>query len=208
MLCWALHRQQCCLQLWICCCSAGKESVAQALVEEGPTGRGCLRRLLTFSAAAFLTKTITLDEIRLKFEIWDTAGQERYHSLAPMYYRDAAGSLVVYDINDKESFEKAKRWLNELYKAGSSNMVIVLVGNKHDLPEREVEEEEGRKFAEEHGLTFFETSAKTSHNVDEVFDVLGRNLLEKNPPEEDKDEDDLITIGSKPYGQHDKGCPC
>ena len=41
----------------------------------------------------------------------------------------------------QESFEKAKRWLNELYKAGSSNMVIVLVGNKHDLPEREVEEE-------------------------------------------------------------------
>ena len=51
-------------------------------------------------AAAFLTQTINVGPLSMKFDIWDTAGQERYHSLAPMYYRGAAAALVVYDINN------------------------------------------------------------------------------------------------------------
>lgn len=59
--------------------------------------------------AAFLTKTVFIDGIAVKFEIWDTAGQERYYSLIPMYYRGANAALVVYDITSAESFERAKR---------------------------------------------------------------------------------------------------
>ena len=51
-------------------------------------------------AAAFLTQTINVGPLSMKFDIWDTAGQERYHSLAPMYYRGAAAAIVVYDINN------------------------------------------------------------------------------------------------------------
>lgn len=51
--------------------------------------------------AAFLTQTVMLDDITVKFEIWDTAGQERYHSLAPMYYRGAQAAIVVYDITNQ-----------------------------------------------------------------------------------------------------------
>lgn len=51
--------------------------------------------------AAFLTQTVCLDDITVKFEIWDTAGQERYHSLAPMYYRGAQAAIVVYDITNQ-----------------------------------------------------------------------------------------------------------
>jgi GTPase SAR1 family protein len=51
--------------------------------------------------AAFLTQTVNVNDVTVKFEIWDTAGQERYHSLAPMYYRGAAAAIVVYDITNK-----------------------------------------------------------------------------------------------------------
>ena len=47
-------------------------------------------------------------------EIWDTAGQERYHSLAPMYYRGAQAAIVVYDITNAYTFERAKFWVKEL----------------------------------------------------------------------------------------------
>lgn len=55
----------------------------------------------SFSLAAFLTQTIHLNDVAVKFEIWDTAGQERYHSLAPMYYRGAQAAIVVYDITNQ-----------------------------------------------------------------------------------------------------------
>lgn len=60
-----------------------------------------IHNLLTFFSAAFLTQTIHLNDVAVKFEIWDTAGQERYHSLAPMYYRGAQAAIVVYDITNQ-----------------------------------------------------------------------------------------------------------
>lgn len=59
------------------------------------------RVICSFSPAAFLTQTIHLNDVAVKFEIWDTAGQERYHSLAPMYYRGAQAAIVVYDITNQ-----------------------------------------------------------------------------------------------------------
>ena len=58
--------------------------------------------------AAYLTKTVFIDDDAVKFEIWDTAGQERYHSLAPMYYRGAKAAIIVYDITSTNSFSRAK----------------------------------------------------------------------------------------------------
>lgn len=57
--------------------------------------------LFASKPAAFLTQTVCLDDIVVKFEIWDTAGQERYHSLAPMYYRGAQAAIVMYDITNQ-----------------------------------------------------------------------------------------------------------
>src|ERR1700678_144185 len=64
--------------------------------------------------ASFLTKTVFTPDSSIKFEIWDTAGQERYNSLIPMYYRGAQVALIVCDVTSSESFETAKRWVEEL----------------------------------------------------------------------------------------------
>jgi len=121
--------------------------------------------------AAFLTQTVVLDDgVTVKFEIWDTAGQERYHSLAPMYYRGAQAAIVVYDITSQDSFQRAKSWVRELQKQALPNIVIALAGNKADMAQkRTVDADEGKSYADENGLLFMETSAKTALNVNELF---------------------------------------
>lgn len=127
--------------------------------------------------AAFLTQTVQLNDSIVKFEIWDTAGQERYHSLAPMYYRGAAAAIVVYDITNRQSFVRAKSWVKELQRQGNPNIVIALAGNKLDLAEsRQVEIEEAKSYADDNQIQFLETSAKSNHNVSEIFKNIAHTL--------------------------------
>ncbi|XP_054624911.1 ras-related protein Rab-5C-like [Dunckerocampus dactyliophorus] len=133
--------------------------------------------------AAFQSKTVSLGDVTIKLDIWDTAGQERYHSLAPMYYRGAQTAIVVYDITSTETFERAKNWVKELHRQANPNIVIALAGNKADMMDkRAVEHQEGQEYAEENGLLFMETSAKTGLNVNDIFMAIA-NKLPKNDPQ-------------------------
>lgn len=127
--------------------------------------------------AAFLTQTVCIDDTTVKFEIWDTAGQERYHSLAPMYYRGAQAAIVVYDVTSTDTFARAKTWVKELQRQANPNIVIALAGNKADLAgKRAVDFEEAQAYAEDNGLLFMETSAKTAKNVNEIFLAIAKKL--------------------------------
>eukprot|EP01024_Parvocaulis_polyphysoides_P029916 TRINITY_DN2712_c0_g4_i1.p1 TRINITY_DN2712_c0_g4~~TRINITY_DN2712_c0_g4_i1.p1 ORF type:complete len:201 (-),score=40.24 TRINITY_DN2712_c0_g4_i1:486-1088(-) len=129
--------------------------------------------------AAFMTKSVA--ELKIKFEIWDTAGQERYHSLAPMYYRNAAAAIVVYDVTQESSFKKAIDWIYELQKQAKPDVVIALAGNKVDKVKadstlRKVTTEEAMQHADENGLLFMETSARDNTNIMELFTAIARKL--------------------------------
>lgn len=98
-----------------------------------------------------------------------------------MYYRNANCAVVVYDITQAASLEKAKTWIRELQRQADPSIVIALCGNKLDLSaRRQVTEEEASKYAEEEGLLWSETSAKTGDGVNAIFNAIGAFGLESN----------------------------
>ena len=83
--------------------------------------------------ASFLSKKLNIRGKRVNLSIWDTAGQERFHALGPIYYRDANGAVLVYDITDADSFAKVKNWIKELRKMLGNEISLAIAGNKIDL---------------------------------------------------------------------------
>lgn len=127
--------------------------------------------------AAFLTKTVQTGDITHRLEIWDTAGQERYRALAPMYYRGATAALVVYDVTNKDTFNGAKNWINELQTKAKPNITIILVGNKYDLLEDpNVIEVDVADYLNENSdrIHYYQASCKTGRNVNEIFECAAR----------------------------------
>lgn len=121
----------------------------------------------------FATRSIQTDGKVIKAQIWDTAGQERYRAITSAYYRGAVGALLVYDITKKDSFDNVERWLKELKDHADSNIVIMLVGNKCDLQHlKAVTTEQGSAFAQQNGVSFIETSALDSTNVESAFRTI------------------------------------
>jgi len=118
----------------------------------------------------FATRTIMVDGKIIKAQIWDTAGQEKYRAITSAYYRGAVGALLVYDITRNSTFDHLERWLNELLDHADKNIVVMLVGNKSDLRHlRAVTTDQAKEFAEKRNLSFIETSALESTNVELAF---------------------------------------
>lgn len=129
----------------------------------------------------FGARMITVaDAQQVKLQIWDTAGQESFRSITRSYYRGAAGALLVYDITRRDTFQHLSRWLEEAKQHAHPNMVILLIGNKNDLEHRRaVSFEEGKAFADQNGLLFLETSAKTAYNVEQAFLKTAEQIYSK-----------------------------
>mmetsp|Transcript_43372 Transcript_43372/g.84713 ORF Transcript_43372/g.84713 Transcript_43372/m.84713 type:complete len:221 (+) Transcript_43372:205-867(+) len=121
----------------------------------------------------FATRSINVDGKTIKAQIWDTAGQERYRAITSAYYRGAVGALLVYDIAKHVTFENVDRWLKELRDHADHNIVIMLVGNKSDLRHlRAVVTDDATAYAEQRKLSFIETSALDSTNVEQAFQTI------------------------------------
>lgn len=131
--------------------------------------------------ASYLDRHITIGSQSVKLSIWDTAGQERFHALGPLYYRDANGALLVYDITDAKSFERVERWVGELRKIVGDDICIVIAGNKCDLEKsRMVSQEEAEKYAESVGAHHYQTSAKLGKNLETVFLDLTKQMIARS----------------------------
>jgi Ras-related protein Rab-5C len=94
-----------------------------------------------------------------------------------MYYRGAQAAIIVYDITNADTFGRAKVWVKELQRQAAPNIVIALAGNKADLAaKRQIEVADAQAYADENGLIFMETSAKTALNVNDIFMAIARKL--------------------------------
>ncbi|KAK8290367.1 hypothetical protein V6Z11_D07G253600 [Gossypium hirsutum] len=122
---------------------------------------------------------VTVDGRPIKLQIWDTAGQESFRSITRSYYRGAAGALLVYDITRRETFNHLASWLEDARQHANPNMAVTVIGNKCDLSQRRaVSKEEGEQFAKDYGLSFLETSARTSQNAEEAFIMTAAKILQ------------------------------
>ena len=127
----------------------------------------------------FLTFNVKIEDQNIKLQIWDTCGQEVYRSLISSFYRSASLAIIVYSIDNEESFNNIEKWLNDIKTQSSPDVKIFLIGNKADLDDkRKITREQGEKFSNEHKISFFtETSAKTGLNVQNVFSQAAKELF-------------------------------
>eukprot|EP00013_Stygamoeba_regulata_P026562 CAMPEP_0177645674 /NCGR_PEP_ID=MMETSP0447-20121125/9372_1 /TAXON_ID=0 /ORGANISM="Stygamoeba regulata, Strain BSH-02190019" /LENGTH=186 /DNA_ID=CAMNT_0019148167 /DNA_START=369 /DNA_END=929 /DNA_ORIENTATION=- len=122
-------------------------------------------------------KQLTIDEEPCMLEILDTAGQEEFTALRDQWIRDCEGFVIVYSITSHPSFEQVEKFRQQVLRVKDlPSLPIVIVGNKKDLESsREVTTEEGMALAKQYSTIFHEASAKTRHNVEDVFfDIVRR----------------------------------
>ena len=112
----------------------GKSSIAQRFCKNLFTGQ----YVVTIGGAYLQQKIVLSNGVTIKFHIWDTGGQERFKSMANLYYRDALGAILVYDVSNEKSFESINYWVEELnQKCDSEKLVLALAGNKCDIDSNE-----------------------------------------------------------------------
>ena len=149
--------------------TVGKTSIILRFTKEKYTEN----RLATIGVD-FKSQIMQIENNRVKVLIWDTAGQERFKNIASQYYNGGDGAILVFDITNKNSFERISYWLNELnQKKDLNEMALVLVGNKKDLNQnREISFEQADLFAKENNIKYFETSAQENIGIDEVMNYI------------------------------------
>ena len=118
----------------------------------------------------FGAKNVNIRDKLYRVQIWDTAGQESFRSITRAYYKNSVCALIVYDISKRDTFNNVSIWIEDCKNQSPKTIYMILVGNKSDLEDRrEVSIEEGKELAEKYGIDFYETSAKTGDNVEEIF---------------------------------------
>ncbi|KAG9284142.1 hypothetical protein G9A89_022916 [Geosiphon pyriformis] len=123
-------------------------------------------------------KQVVIDDQPCVLEVLDTAGQEEYTALRDQWIRDGEGFLLVYSISSRSTFDRVRRYRDQMIRVKDSDMVpLMLVGNKCDkITEREVSREEGINMARSLGCEFIESSAKTCVNVERAFYTVVRMI--------------------------------
>lgn|SRR3989338_302788 len=142
-----------------------------------PTGTvGCDFKVSTVKTV------INKKPITVNFQIWDTAGQEKFRSIIRAFYRGANAVFLVFDLHNMESFMSLDSWIKDLNEYCNTEPIIILIGNKSDLPHR-VKEEDIQKFTKNYRISsYIETSAVTQLNVREMFETVAQRIIVTDAP--------------------------
>ena len=143
----------------------------------------------------FFTKDVILDQKKIHIKMWDTAGQERYKALTQGFFRNAQGIMIVYDIKNKESFNDLKYWIQSIennINIQNKNIPAIIIGNKIDLNDREVDKNEAEQFAKSKNYKYFEVSAKSGQGIDESIKYLIQKVIEVNDKNEEQVKKSIV----------------
>jgi len=138
----------------------------------------------------------------IRLQLWDIAGQERFGNMTRVYYKEAHGAFIVFDVTRDETFDLAQRWKNDIDNKvtlpNGDPIPVVLLANKCDMAGLSRNSEELTRYCQENGFaTWFETSAKNGTNVDEAVNFLSLRMLDNHSQENSGggEEDDLVRPG-------------
>ena len=160
------------------------------------------------------TKDENIDNKNVRIKIWDTAGQERYKALTKGFFRNAQGIMIVYDVTNQETFDSLKNWIQSIKDNMGNDFMervpIVIIGNKIDSDEREVQFEEVESFCKQEEYPYFETSAKTGENIDNTIRFLVKKVIDLNSDNNKRgNNDNNIQINKDENKKKDKSeCAC
>jgi small GTP-binding protein len=157
-----------------------KDTGKTSLINRYVTGKFNINSQSTIGVD-FLTKNVSVGSQQVHLTLWDFGGEKRFRVLFPAYCSGASGALLLYDVTSRISFTDLGDWL-DLIEKNSQNVIKLLIGSKIDLNEhRQVSKEEAIEFQKNHHIeNYLECSAKTGENVDKIFQVLSKSILETN----------------------------
>mmetsp|Transcript_43543 Transcript_43543/g.71914 ORF Transcript_43543/g.71914 Transcript_43543/m.71914 type:complete len:230 (+) Transcript_43543:76-765(+) len=162
--------------------SVGKTSILERFVTDVFT-----EEYKATIGADFRVKTININGQAVLLQIWDTAGQERFRALAAPFYRGASIAVLVFDVNDKMTFDVIEQWREEfLHHADVEDPLsfpFLLLGNKCDLGGK-VSKADVNQWIQQRGyknMKYLETSALTNTNITEAFDEVAQLCLVNCP---------------------------
>ena len=157
-------------------------------------------------------KYVIYENKKIQLELWDTAGQERFKGIAQNYFRAANGVILVFDITNKESFNKLKFWINEGKTNIGQDTELIIAENKIDLEEsRAVTKEAIKEFGKKTNLDIMPTSAKTGEGVNEIIQMLVKKLFSNKKIGIVKADDissGIVTVKREKTKKEKKGCNC
>jgi small GTP-binding protein len=136
----------------------------------------------------FKVKSLFLDESTgADLQIWDTCGEERFRTITRQYYRDSNGVILIFDLTNRNSFERLHSWLEDITEFGPKETNTIIIGNKSDLiEERKTNFNEAYNFATKNNIQYIEVSAKTGNNVGLLFENLTKSMVKKEQENEKK----------------------
>jgi len=121
----------------------------------------------------FGSKMFNVKDHNVKIQIWDTAGQERYRSITNAYYKGSKGAVIVFDVSRRDTFDHIDRWYDDINKIGDKDICVILVGNKSDLEDRQIEKEEAEQKAKDLGIfTLFSSPLIILQNCEKLYFIL------------------------------------
>ena len=159
------------------------------LIGSSGVGKTCIIRrychnennevLRSTSGATYYSNLITISNKLIQIDLWDTNCQEKALSITKLFFKDANIVIIVYEITNKNSFEKLKTfWYPYVKEYGEKYSILAVVGNKSDLyKHEEVNEDEAREYAKQIGATFMLVSSKSGDKVALLFKTLIRQYL-------------------------------
>ena len=130
----------------------------------------------------YFKKILSIKDSTINLKIWDTAGQEQFRCLTRNFYKNSSGVIVVYDVSNKDSFDKVKFWIDRVKENADEKIKMILIGNKIDK-KKMISPEEIKMITKEYHINYFETSAKESIGITEAIDYLIDEILKENQEE-------------------------